>query len=137
MKPAEVVNRRSIRMVHLVTLSMIVRNEQANIRPCHQSVSDLVAEIVIADTGSTDRTKEYAAEFGARIVDFPWCDDFAAARNASLEQVSAPWVFWMDADDRLDEENRRQLRTLFASLTDANVGYVMQCVSPWAQRWRS
>ncbi len=120
-------------MVYPVGLSMIVRNEEANIEACLETVADLVAEIVIADTGSTDRTKEHAAKFGAKVVEFPWCDDFAAARNAGLDRMSTPWVFWMDADDRLDAENRSRLRTLFDSLPEENTGYVMKYFSPWEQ----
>ena len=74
-------------MVYPVGLSMIVRDEEANIGVCLESVADLMAEIVIADTGSTDRTKEYAAKFGAKVVEFPWDDDFAAARNAGLDRM--------------------------------------------------
>src|SRR5207249_3609759 len=95
---------------------------------CLESVAGLPLEIVIADTGSTDRTKEIAARFGARVVDFPWVDSFAAARNASTEPATSPWIFWMDADDRLDDANRDKLRALFASLKDENVAYVMRCV---------
>ena len=117
-------------MAYPVGLSMIVRNEEDNIGPCLQSVADLVTEIVVVDTGSTDRTKEYATQFGARVVDFPWCDDFSAARNATLDRLSAPWIFWMDADDRLDEENRVRLQSIFASLAEGNVGYIMKYFSP-------
>src|SRR5262249_23508175 len=78
-------------------------------------------------TGSTDRTKEIARELGAKVYDFPWIDNFATARNEVLKYATRQWVFWMDADDRLDEENRRKLRALFASLADANMAYSMKC----------
>ncbi|HVX63161.1 MAG TPA: glycosyltransferase, partial [Pirellulales bacterium] len=66
-----------------VSLTMIVRNEEADLPRCLESVADLVDEIVIVDTGSTDGTKAVAARFGPKVklFDFPWCDDFAAARN--------------------------------------------------------
>jgi glycosyltransferase involved in cell wall biosynthesis len=57
---------------------MIVRNEEATLAACLSSVADLVDEIVVVDTGSTDGTKHVAARFGARVLDFPWCEDFAA-----------------------------------------------------------
>src|SRR5262249_33980822 len=99
-----------------VSLCMIVRDEEANLPACLASAADLVDEVVVVDTGSTDRTREVAARFGARVFDFPWVDDFAAARNESLRHATGDWVFWMDADDRLDEDNRGRLRGLFAGL---------------------
>jgi GT2 family glycosyltransferase/Flp pilus assembly protein TadD len=111
-----------------ISLSMIVKNEEANLPDCLASAADLVDEIVIVDTGSTDRTKEVAARFSARIFDFPWCDDFSAARNESLNHTSGEWVFWLDADDRLDEDNRRKLRNLFGNLNGESAAYVMKCI---------
>jgi tetratricopeptide (TPR) repeat protein len=110
-----------------ISLCMIVKNEEANLPACLESAADLVDEIIIVDTGSSDRTKEVAARFGARIVDFPWVDSFAAARNESLRHATGDWIFWLDADDRLDEDNRQRLRELFAGLRDENVAYVMKC----------
>lgn len=111
-----------------VSLCMIVKNEEDNLPACLQSVADLVQEIVIADTGSTDRTREIAAGFGVRVVEFPWVDSFSAARNASLESATGDWIFWMDADDRLDEANREKLQSLFGSLRDENAAFSMKCV---------
>src|SRR6185369_12826459 len=81
-----------------VSLCMIVKNEEANLPPCLSSAADLVDEIIIADTGSTDRTREIAASFGARVVEFPWVDSFAAARNESVRHATGDWIFWLDAD---------------------------------------
>jgi tetratricopeptide (TPR) repeat protein len=107
---------------------MIVRNEEANIGACLESARSLFAEVIVVDTGSTDRTKEIAESFGTKVVDFPWCDSFAAARNEGLKHATGDWVFWLDADDRLDEENREKLRGLFASLGDEPAAYVLKCV---------
>jgi glycosyltransferase involved in cell wall biosynthesis len=112
-----------------VSLTMIVRNEEANLSGCLASAADLVDEIIVVDTGSTDRTKEVAGRLGARVYDFPWCDDFAAARNESLRHATGQWIFWLDADDRLDEENRGKLQALLAGLKTENVAYVMRCCS--------
>jgi pentatricopeptide repeat protein len=108
-----------------VTLSLIVRNEEANLPACLSSAADLVDEIIVVDTGSTDGTRELAARLGARVFDFPWRDDFAAARNASIEHATGDWIFWLDADDWIDAENRERLRQLFAGLGKELVGYVM------------
>ena len=67
-----------------VSLTMIVRDEEKNLSKCLESVRGLFDEIVIVDTGSIDRTKEIAREFGAKVFDFVWIDDFAAARNEAL-----------------------------------------------------
>jgi hypothetical protein len=110
----------------LISLCMIVKNEETNLPDSLASVADLVDEIIVVDTGSTDRTKERAAHFGAHVVDSPWRDDFAAARNESLRHATGQWIFWLDADDRVDEENHDRLRRLFASLPPDNRGYLME-----------
>jgi glycosyltransferase involved in cell wall biosynthesis/Flp pilus assembly protein TadD len=111
-----------------VSVCLIVRNEEHNLPGCLQSVAGLGAEIIVVDTGSTDRTKEIAQSHGAMVFDFPWVDSFSAARNESLRHASGQWIFWLDADDRLDEQNRNRLRALFASLKDENAAYVMKCL---------
>lgn len=84
-----------------VGLTMIVKNEEKHLARCLESVRYGVDEIVIVDTGSTDRTKAVAAQYDARIFDFPWCDDFGAARQFALDQAKSDWVVWLDADDVL------------------------------------
>src|SRR5205807_7432306 len=111
-----------------VSLCMIVRNEEANLPACLESVGDLFGEKIIVDTGSTDRTKEMAAGFGARVVEFAWVDSFAAARHEGLRHATRPWILWLDADDRPDEENRARLRTLLEHLKDENVADAMKCL---------
>jgi GT2 family glycosyltransferase/tetratricopeptide (TPR) repeat protein len=113
-----------------VSLCMIVKNEEANLADCLAGAADLVDEVVVVDTGSTDRTREIALRFGARVFDFAWVDNFAAARNESLRHASGDWVFWLDADDRLDEPNREKLRQLFAGLGPEIGAFVMQCLCP-------
>ena len=108
---------------------MIVKNEQAKLATCLGSAADLVNEIVVVDTGSTDRTKEIAAGFGARVIDFPWVDSFAAARNESIRPAAGQWIFWLDADEFLDETNRGRLREQLARLGEENVAYMMRQMS--------
>ncbi len=112
-----------------VSLCLIAKNEAPRIGACLDSVRSLVREMVVVDTGSTDSTREIARARGARIVDFPWCDDFAAARNETIRHASQPWIFWMDADDRVDEPNASKLARLFTSPGEGNAGYRMQQVS--------
>ena len=112
-----------------IALTMIVKNEEANLPACLAAAADLVDQVVVVDTGSRDGTRAAAAGFGARLVDFPWIDDFAAARNEALRHATADWIFWLDADDRIDEPNRQRLRRLFEHLPDDNAGYLMKCVN--------
>jgi glycosyltransferase involved in cell wall biosynthesis len=116
-------------MKSAVSLCMIVRNEERNLAECLAQVAGLVDEIVVVDSGSTDHTREVASAHGARVVDFPWCDDFSAARNEALRHARGPWILWLDADDRLDEENRRRLGGIVAGLNGRQVGYAMHCTS--------
>ena len=95
-----------------VSLTMIVRNEESNISNCLSSVAGLFDEIVVVDTGSKDRTREIAREFGARVFDFVWVDDFAAARNAALARATGDYAFWLDADDVIDPPEREKLQAL-------------------------
>lgn len=100
-----------------ISLCMIVKNEEAVLERCLNGVKDLADEIVIVDTGSEDRTKEIAGEFTDRIYDFPWSDDFSAARNASFEKARMDYCMWLDADDVILEKDRALLRELKNSMS--------------------
>lgn len=93
-------------------LSMIVKNGAQDLRACLQSVSGFVEQMIVADTGSTDGTVEIAREMGATVIQVPWKDDFAQARNAALEPVTTDWVLVLDADEELDAEARRLIPRL-------------------------
>jgi tetratricopeptide (TPR) repeat protein len=109
---------------------MIVRDESANLAECLGSVAGLVDEIVVVDTGSSDDTTELARRAGARVFEFPWVDDFAAARNESIARALGDWIFWMDADDRLPAAAFQTLRDAVRALPDDNVGYLMDVICP-------
>ena len=93
-----------------ILLTMIVKDEEKNISAFLGSVHGLFDEIVVVDTGSTDRTREIAREFGARVFEFVWVDDFAAARNAALARATGDYAFWLDADDVIDPPEREKLQ---------------------------
>lgn len=95
-----------------ISLCMIARDEEPRIGDCLRSIAPYVDELIVVDTGSTDRTREIAAECGARVYDLPWPDSFAAARNASIELATSDWIFWMDADDVISPECGAGLREL-------------------------
>ncbi len=112
-----------------VSLCLIVKNEERNLPACLASAADLADELIVVDTGSDDATKQIAARFGARVFDFAWVDSFAAARNETLRHATGEWIFWLDADDRVDQPNRTRLRALFANLPAEKVAAcVMKCV---------
>lgn len=117
---------------HRVSLCMIVANEEKNLHDCLAPIHHLFDEIVVVDTGSTDSTRSIAESFGARIVDFPWTDSFADARNASMQAATGDYLFWFDADDRLNPTNVTRLKQLIASLDGSNTAYVMStlCETP-------
>lgn len=96
---------------------MIVRNEEQTLPRCLASVAGLVDEIVVVDTGSTDATKAVARRFTDRIYDFPWIDDFAAARNDAFGRGTGDYLLWLDADDRLLPGDRARFLTLRRNLS--------------------
>lgn len=81
---------------------LIVRNEEGNLSRCLESIKGKVDEIVVVDTGSNDATVSIANSYGATIGYFEWCDDFSAARNASLDLATGDWALWIDADEEVD-----------------------------------
>lgn len=88
---------------------MIVKNESRCLARCLQSVKGIVDEIAVADTGSTDDTTKIAREFGAKISNFGWVDDFAAARNFAIDQTAGDWILVLDADEWAGEDLAREI----------------------------
>lgn len=82
-----------------ISLCMIVKNEESNLDSCLKSIKDMVDEIVVVDTGSSDRTKEVAQIYTDKVYDFAWSNDFSKARNFSIEKASNDWVLILDADE--------------------------------------
>ncbi|GBF81035.1 glycosyltransferase [Aphanothece sacrum] len=93
-----------------LSLCMIVKNEEQNLPQCLDSVKNVVDEMIVMDTGSTDRTVEIAKQFGATVPFFAWCNDFAIARNVALEYVTGDWVLVLDADELLNNKVVEQLK---------------------------
>lgn len=89
---------------------MIIKNEEDYLPGCLDSVQDVVDEIVIVDTGSTDKSLEIAAKYGAKIFHFDWINDFAAARNYALSKSAGDWILYLDADERLTDESKNLVR---------------------------
>ena len=96
----------------MLTLSIIVKNEERYLRDCLKSVEEVVDEIVLVDTGSTDKTIAIAKEFNTKVFNYKWNDDFSAARNFALEHSSGDWILYLDADERLQASSKNEILNL-------------------------
>jgi GT2 family glycosyltransferase len=93
-----------------LTVCVLTKNEEKFLAQCLASVKGLADQLLVLDTGSTDRTVEIAQEHGAEVHTFTWCDDFSAARNAALESITGDWVLMLDADEELPVDQHARLR---------------------------
>lgn len=100
-----------------ISLCMIVKNEEDVIDRCLNSAKQLVDEIIIVDTGSTDKTKEIVKKYTNMIYDFNWCNDFSKARNYAFSFASGDYIMWLDADDIVPSKSIKQLLKLKENLT--------------------
>lgn len=95
-----------------VSLCMIVKDEEEMLPRCLAAAAPAVDEIIVVDTGSSDRTIEIATSFGARVIERPWTGDFSAARNVALDAATSDWLLVLDADEVLVSDDVTQLRAL-------------------------
>ncbi|MCC5634870.1 glycosyltransferase [Nostoc sp. CHAB 5844] len=98
-----------------ISLCMIVKNEENALPKCLNSVKNFVDEVVVLDTGSSDRTPEIAQQFGAKVHHFQWSNNFSAARNAALKYVTGDWILVLDADEMLTPSIVPQLQDAIQS----------------------
>lgn len=105
-----------------ISLCMIMKNEEATLARCLESVRGLVSEIVIHDTGSSDRSIEIAEHFGAKVIRGEWEDDFSKARNISLSHATGDWILVLDADEEIRREDHEAIRAL---TTDTSTCYYL------------
>ena len=112
-----------------ISLCMIVKNEENCIEQCLKSIQDLVDEIIIVDTGSTDKTKEICSKYTNNIFDFKWNNDFAEARNYSFSKATCDYIFWLDADDILLNTDRDKFKQLKNNLNYDYVSMIYNCSS--------
>lgn len=98
----------------MISVCMIVKDEKSVIKRCVDSVykclDDVVSEIVVVDTGSTDGTDKICKELGCDVYDFDWCDDFSKARNFGIEKSSNEWIMVIDADEYIEYANIEELK---------------------------
>ncbi|SDW89017.1 glycosyltransferase [Paenibacillus sp. PDC88] len=112
-----------------ISLCMIVRDEALFLEQCLASVSSVVSEMIIVDTGSTDRSVDIARAYGATVVHMEWQSDFAAARNESLRHAAQPWVLIMDADEQWVEGQQSRLFSLLLEASDGVYGFEVEIKS--------
>ncbi len=117
-----------------VSLCVIARDEAHQLTDCLAPLTGLFHEIIVVDTGSRDGTGEVAQRCGARVIQHAWRDSFSAARNAGIDAATGEWIFWLDADDRLDRDALVKLGALFASLDERLAVYLLPCRSARAGR---
>lgn len=126
---------------HTISLCMIARNESVFLGPCLHAIKPLVDEIVLVDTGSTDRTGDIGRLYGARVYDFTWCDDFSAARNFSLSRAAGRWILILDADEAIAAEEFDLLRSSVCHQDGAAGAFAIQTRNYThlanAVRWRA
>ncbi len=104
-----------------ISLCMIVKNEEENLDRCLISARDVVDEIIIVDTGSTDRTIEIAESYGAKVFNHPWEGSFSKARNYSLKYATCDWILYLDADEELNKEDAPRLKEIAENSDECQV----------------
>ncbi len=106
-----------------ISLCMIVKNEEENLEELLSTVYPYFEEIIIVDTGSSDSTCEISKKYEAKVYNYIWKNDFASARNESLRHATSDWIIWMDADDRVYEEDLKKIRSVIKQTSKNNAYY--------------
>ena len=117
-----------------LSVAIITLNEEHNLPRCLESVRGLAEEIVIVDSGSTDRTAEIAREFGAKFTTEPWAGH-VAQKNQALRRCSQPWALCLDADEALTPELAQSVRAVFAAGSPAAAGYYVNRRTQFLGEW--
>jgi tetratricopeptide (TPR) repeat protein/glycosyltransferase involved in cell wall biosynthesis len=106
-----------------VSLCMIIKDEEKYLARCLASVKPIVDEMIVVDTGSTDRSKDIAITFGAKVYDYEWKDDFAAARNYSISKASGEWIFIMDGDEVISHSDHTDFNKIVKKIPRSPIAY--------------
>ncbi|MCX6380318.1 MAG: glycosyltransferase [Armatimonadetes bacterium] len=109
----------------LISICMIVKNEERVLGDCLQSLRGWAGEVIVVDTGSTDNTVAIAERFGAKVYHFTWTNNFAEARNESLRHATGNWILWVDADDTVPPESAREILSAAQNAPPHIVGFVI------------
>lgn len=106
-----------------ISLCMIVRNEEKNLPLSLGPVAPYFDEVIVVDTGSMDETASLAKNYGAKVFEIPWRNDFSYARNQSIERASRDWILWFDADNRMEIKDVKKI----AGLLDDQLNKIIWC----------
>ncbi len=104
-----------------LSVCMIVRDEEKDIGRCLESIYGIADELIVVDTGSVDNTRAIAAEYGAKLYDFEWVDDFSKARNYSIEKATGDWILILDGDDEFEKRDAAYLKELISRNDPADI----------------
>jgi tetratricopeptide (TPR) repeat protein len=115
-------------MANRLSVCLVTRNEETKVGRAIRSVQGIADDVIVAETGSTDRTADIAQGLGARVIPFAWDDDFSAARNFAIAQAKGDWILWLNPDEELVPEAHEPLRTIIGSPGDA-FGYLARVQS--------
>lgn len=114
-----------------ISACLIVKNEEELLPDCLSSIKDLVDEMIVVDTGSTDKTIEIAKSWGAKVYEHPWQNDFAFHRNQSIDYATSEWIFIIDADERFDAGNIWELKELLKHTDFDSIVLQVNNLYPW------
>ena len=109
-----------------ISLCMITKNEERYLEQCLNSVKEIADDIIIVDTGSTDKTKETAKRFNAKIFGFKWVDDFSAARNESIKHAAKDWILVLDADEVIEKKDLEKIKNAIENAESDLAGFQME-----------
>jgi len=109
-----------------LSVCMIAKNEESFIKNSLLSVLDIADEIIVVDTGSTDKTQEIAREAGAKVIDFKWEDSFSAARNESIRHSGGDWILVIDADEIISSDDKKKIKGIINSAGKEIAGFAFE-----------
>lgn len=123
-------SQKNLPVTGTLSICMIVKNEEAVLGRCLQSIKSVADEIVVVDTGSSDSTVKIAKKFGAKVFSSEWKNDFSFARNISIKNASGSWILWLDADDIVPEQSLPLIASLKTTKPDRVLGFIVRNQKP-------
>lgn len=111
-----------------LSVCLIVKNEEKVLSRCLACAKNIADQIVVVDTGSTDKTKEIAQKYTKDIFDFEWCNDFSKARNFAFSKATCDFVMWLDADDIITQTNIKKIKKIKSQLQNVDIVMAKYCI---------